>query len=186
MKVWPSYTKRTRRENGSASVMKQHICRETVWTIYDLRNKVLTNVWHMNKTGVPPSVHGKNDRKPAHAPKFVEIKNAKYIYINYANEFGILQSAPVRGSDGILPIYLQYQHRKLAIHEKYFDFCQESNIRVLEVVSFEDIWMKCVPHTHTYGSVVIKMTYARNASPRENNRCQTASRKISSSYQSKK
>ena len=100
----------------------------------------------MNKNGVTQRVHVNKDRKPAHALKFMEIENAVKFIGNCADEFGIPQPAAPSGSDGIPPIYLPASDTKRAIHNKYFESCAECNIRPLKISSFEDAWLKCVPH----------------------------------------
>ena len=51
-----------------------------------------------------------------------------------------------RGSDGIPPIFLPIIRDKKGIHQRYVDSCEGTDVRALKVSSFEDVWMKCVPH----------------------------------------
>jgi hypothetical protein len=136
-----------KRMRYSYSFRGETICREAFLAIYDIGNKVLSNIiTHMNKNGVTPRVHGNKGRKPAHALKFDEVENAVKYIKNYADEFGVPQPAAPSGSDGIPPIYLPASDTKRAIHERYLESCTESTIRALKVSSFEDVWLKCVPH----------------------------------------
>ena len=136
-----------KRARFSYSFRGETICRDAFLTIFDLSNKVLSNIiTHMNKNGVTQRVHGNKDRKPTHALKFIEIENAVKFIRNYADEFGIPQPAAPSGSDGIPPIYLPASDTKRAIHNKYYESCAECNIRPLKISSFEDAWLKCVPH----------------------------------------
>lgn len=85
-------------------------------------------------------------KKPVHALNFEEIENAVNFIKNYTDEFGIPQPDAPRGSDGILPIYLLASDKKKEIHKRYLQSCDESHIRALKISSFEDVWLKCVPH----------------------------------------
>lgn len=123
------------------------ICRDAFLKIYDVSRKVLSNIMtHMKQNGAIPREHGNKGKKPVHALKFEEIENAVNFIKNYADEFGIPQPEAPRGSDGIPPIYLPASDTKKAIHQRYLQSCDESHIRALKISSFEDVWLKCVPH----------------------------------------
>lgn len=125
----------------------ESICRDAFLAIYDVTDKVLSSiVTHVNTNGVCPREHGNKRKKPAHALKFEEIENAVKFIKNYAEEFGIPQPEAPRGSDGIPPVYLPASDTKKAIHQRYVKSCEESSIRAMKISSFEDVWLKCIPH----------------------------------------
>lgn len=139
------------------------ICRDAFLKIYDVSRKVLSNIMtHMKQNGAIPREHGNKGKKPVHALKFEEIENAVNFIKNYADEFGIPQPEAPRGSDGIPPIYLPASDTKKAIHQRYLQSCDKSHTRALKITSFEDVWLKCVPHIYTDQAFPVMMS-ARNA-----------------------
>ncbi|XP_062621644.1 uncharacterized protein LOC134283212 [Saccostrea cucullata] len=123
------------------------ICRDAFVYIYDTTRKVLRNIAkHLSEHGAIPREHGNTGKKPSHSLKFEEIRNAVTFILNYAGEVGMPQPEAPRGIDGIPPVYLPSSDTKKDIHKRYVASCEESEFRALKVSSFQDVWLKCVPH----------------------------------------
>ena len=139
--------KERKRIRHSYSFHGHNVCREVFLVLYDVGDKVLLNITkHMMANGVVPREHGNKGKRPVHALKFQDIENAVAFIRNYAEEVGMPQPEAPRGSDGIPPIYLPSSDTKKGIHERYVKSCEETEMRVLKISSFEDVWLKCVPH----------------------------------------
>ena len=142
-----SKRKERKRLRYEYSFQEQGICRQAFLIINDITEKVLKNInKHVSAAGAIPRVHGNTGKKPLHALKYEDIHNAITFITNYAAEVGKPQPEAPRGSDGIPPIFLPSSETKKGIHQRYVDSCEGTDVRALKVSSFEDVWMKCVPH----------------------------------------
>jgi hypothetical protein len=142
-----SKRKERKRVRFEYSFEGKSICRKTFLIIFDTTEKVFKNIArHLESHGAVPREHGNTGKKPVHALKFGDIQCAILFITNYAAEVGMPQPEAPRGSDGIPPIYLPSSDTKKAIHQRYTTSCQETGVRALKLSSFEDAWLKCVPH----------------------------------------
>ncbi|XP_048771609.1 uncharacterized protein LOC125677540 [Ostrea edulis] len=142
-----SKRKERKRARYEYSFESQAICRKAFLIVYDTTEKVFKNIAkHLDDHGAVPREHGNKGKKPVHALQFEEIQRAILFITNYAAEVGMPQPEAPRGSDGIPPIYLPSSDTKKAIHQRYNTSCQETGVRALRISSFEDAWLKCVPH----------------------------------------
>lgn len=134
----------------------QVICKNAFVLIYDTIQKVLRNIAkHLNEKGDIPREHGNTGKYQTISLKYDEIRNAVTFILNYVGEVGMPQSEDPRGSDGIPTVYLPSSDSKKDIQKRYVASCKESEFRALNVSSFQDIWLKCIPHINLANLVMM-------------------------------
>ncbi|KAJ8302402.1 hypothetical protein KUTeg_021389 [Tegillarca granosa] len=72
-----------------------------------------------------PRFHRNTGKKPSKSSTFEDIQKVSQFIANYAEEFGIPQSAAPRGRDNVPPIYLPCDTTKIFVHSKYLSSCEE-------------------------------------------------------------
>lgn len=120
------------------------VCRNTFLLVYYIGKHLHKIITNKNTHGVTPRKHGKLGKKPSLSLQNDETRLVVQFISSYAEDFGLLQPAAIRGRDDTPTIYIPFDTTKKEVHEKYVESCP--NDLHVRYSTFSNIWNQCLPH----------------------------------------
>ena len=133
-------------ETHSHLQLSYHITDRLLAAGNDITEKVLKNInKHVSATGAIQRVHGNTGKKPLHGLNYEDIHNAITLITNYAAE---LECHNLKHQEAAMEYLLYfYHHQRLKkVFTSVTSIHAKADVPALKVSSFEDVWIKCVPH----------------------------------------
>ena len=141
------YGKKRKRAAFCYKFQGLQICVNAFRYIYSIGTRQFKNILkHLETVGPTPRVHGNSGRRPHHALTFPVVEHLVVFLKRYAEMYGIPHPAPLRGRDGVPPVFLPAQKTYKDIHKDYVEACTQTDTRAVAMTSFRTIWNQCLPH----------------------------------------